>query len=281
MTRAIIDTHVHLGTAEWMEGSLGPYRASAERFFGTTFATETVEEMAARYDRLEMTGLLLGWDAERHTGAPALPNRLIADIVARHPDTFVGFGSVDPLRPDAANRVAEVAGLGLLGIKLHPTLQGFDPAAAEVQPFFAAVAAAGLRILTHVGMSALGAGQPGGQGLRLDVAQPWRFDRIAAEYPEMPIMLAHLGAPWEAEAMAMVLHKANLFTDFSGWKLRYLPEAVLRDMRGRLSGQGCFGTDYPMFDPEGHLADFRALGLPAAVEERILGGNARRFLGLG
>ena len=80
--------------------------------------------------------------------------------------------------------------------------------------------------------------------------------------------------------MAMVLHKSNLFTDFSGWRIKYLPEAVVRDMRGRLSHQICFGSDYPMFDPGGHLEDFKALGLAPEVEARVLAGNARRFLGL-
>ena len=280
MARAIIDTHVHLATPEWLEGSLAPYRESVEQFFGISFSPVSVEEMARRYDMLDMTGLLLGWDAERNTGRPGIPNARIAGIVADHPETFVGFGSVDPLRPDARERVAEVRDLGLLGVKLHPTMQGFDPSDEALLPFFTAVAAAGLRILTHVGNSALGAGQPGGAGLRIDVAQPHRFDRIAAEFPDTPIMLAHLGAPWEQETLAMVLHKSNLYTDISGWKLKYLPEAVRRDMRGRLAGQVCFGSDYPMFDPGVQLEDFRGLGLPDDAAAAILGGNARRFLGL-
>jgi predicted TIM-barrel fold metal-dependent hydrolase len=280
MTRAIIDTHVHLGTREWLEGSLGPYGASAEAFFGTTFAPVTVEDMAARYDELDVTAVLLAWDAERHTGRPGVSSATVAGVVARFPDTFIGFGSVDPLRPDALDRVAEVGDLGLAGLKLHPTMQGFDPAADAVLPFFAAVAGAGLRVLTHVGMSALGAQEPGGMGLRLDVARPSRMDRVAAEFPDLNIMLAHLGAPWEAETLAMVLHKANLFTDISGWRLRYLSDAVRRDMRGRLRRQICFGSDYPMFDPGTQLDDFAELGLADDVAADVLGNNARRFLGL-
>ncbi len=279
MVREIVDVHVHLAGPEWLRDGIGPYLDSVAEFFGPPIE-EAIEATAARYDELGMTGVLLGWDAERHTGLPPVPNRLVADYVERYPETFVGFGSVDPLRPDAAHRVAEVAGLGLVGLKLHPTMQGFDPSADEVMPFFAAAAAAGLRILTHVGTSGLGARRPGGQGLRIDLAQPQRVDRAAAEFPELPILLAHLGAPWEAETLAMALHKTNVYTDVSGWKLKYLPEQVKRDMRGRLRHQVCFGSDYPMIDPATQLTDLRAMELPADVEAAVLGGNAHRFLGL-
>ena len=92
MTRPVIDVHVHLATSEWLEGSIGPYRHSAEAFFGKTFTPVGVEDMVARYDALDMIGLLLGWDAERHTGLPAIANTRIADIVDAYPETFIGFG---------------------------------------------------------------------------------------------------------------------------------------------------------------------------------------------
>ncbi len=280
MVRAVVDTHVHLASPDWLEGSIGPYLESVIEFFGAPIA-EPVEATAARYDALDVTGVLLGWDAERHTGQPAVPNEAIAAIQAHYPDTFVGFGSVDPLRPDVADRVQAVADLGLAGLKLHPTMQSFDPSADEVMPFFAAAAEAGLRILTHVGTSGLGARRPGGRRLRIDLAQPQRVDRAAAEFPEMPFMLSHLGAPWEAETLAMALHKTNVYTDFSGWKVKYLSDGVRRDMRGRLRHQICFGSDYPMIDPAEQLADVKALGLDPDVEAAVLGGNARRYLGLG
>ncbi len=277
--RTVVDVHVHLATPEWLDGAIGPYLPSVEAFFGRAIEPETVTQTAARYDALGAAAVLLGWDAERHTGRPAIPNQAIADAVARHPDTFIGFGSVDPRRPDAADRVREVRDLGLVGMKLHPTMQGFDPAADEFLAFCEEVAAAGLHVLTHVGNSGLGAGQPGGQGLRIDVAQPQRLDRAAAAFPETNFLLAHLGAPWEAETLAMALHKSNVYTDISGWKVKYLPDAVRRDLRGRLRRQVCFGSDYPMFDPAQQLADVRAMDLDPEVEAGLLGDNARRFLG--
>lgn len=276
----IIDTHVHLATEAWVEGSLGPYRASVEQYFRRPIVTRSVEAMAAEYDAAGMVGILLGWDTERAGGRPAIPNDLIAAICRRFQDRFIGFGSVDPLRPGAVAELERFPDLGLTGLKVHPTMQAFDPSSDEVQAFFEAAARLQLRIITHAGMSAIGAGRPGGQGLRIDLARPVLFDRVAAQYPEMPVMLAHLGAPWEAETMAMALHKSNVYIDISGWKAKYLPQTFLRDTRGRLRDQVCFGSDYPMFDPEEHLNDVRALDLGATVNDNLMHHNARRFLGL-
>jgi predicted TIM-barrel fold metal-dependent hydrolase len=275
-----VDFHVHLPTQAWVCGCIGEYLDSAERYFGRRPETITVEDFVALYAREDLVGVLLGWDAERATGRAPLANADVAEVCAGSDGTLVGFGSVDPARPDALSRVAEIAGLGLRGVKLHPTLQDFDPGDDRWLPFFDAIAEAGLMVLTHAGTSGLGAGEPGGQGLRIDVARPLLFDRIAARHPGMPIVLAHVGWPWHLEALAMALHKSNVYLDISGWKYRYLPEDVVREMRRRLVGQFVFGTDYPMFDPAACLEEFDALGLPEPAASRILRDNAVELLGL-
>ncbi len=275
-----MDMHVHLATKDWVEGSMGPYRASVERYFNIRMNPVSLEDMVEEYRRARVGALLLGWDAERHTRRPPLANAAVADICRRYADVFYGFGSVDPHRADALDRVREVADLGLLGLKLHPTLQGFAPDDPSLARFFEEAARLNLRLLVHTGTSGVGAGEPGGQGLALDLCRPMRLDSLAARYPEMPILLAHVGWPWHLEALAMALHKTNVSIDISGWKYRYLPPEVLRDMKGRLSHQFCFGTDYPMFRLADQLASVDDLGLAAEVRDRLLKGNARRFLGL-
>jgi predicted TIM-barrel fold metal-dependent hydrolase len=239
-------------------------------------APPSIDELLALYDRLDLGGVLLGWDAEGRE----IDNAELAAICRGSGGRFVGFGSVDPGRPDALERLARFPSLGLRGLKLHPTLQAFDPGDDRFLPFFDAAAELGLVLLTHAGTSGLGAGEPGGQGLRIDLARPLLLDRIAARHPRMPVVLAHVGWPWHLEAVAMALHKSNVFLDISGWKYRYLPEDVRREMPRRLRGQFLFGTDYPMFDPEACLAELEALGLPEDVAGAILRDNAAALLGL-
>lgn len=277
---ATVDMHVHLPVPEWLEGALGPYLQSAERYFRKQVTARPMEDVAAEYEKLDMVGVLLAWDAETTTGRPPLSNELVAGVVKRFPGRFVGFGSVDPHRPDAAERVQRLPDLGLQGLKLHPTVQAFDPSSDEAMHIFEAAAHASLAVITHTGMSGLGAGCPGGLGLRIDLARPILLDRAAAAFPEMPIVLAHAGWPWHLEALAMALHKTNVFIDISGWRYRYLPPEVLRDMKGRLSSQFLFGTDIPMFSPADLLKEFAALELPGEVATKVLSENGSRLLKL-
>jgi predicted TIM-barrel fold metal-dependent hydrolase len=274
-----VDMHVHLPTAEWVCGCVGDYLDSIERYFGRRPEPHGIDELIARYEALDVAGVLLGWDAERATGKPPIANEDLAAVCRQANGRFVGFGSVDPARPDAVDRLARFPELGLRGLKLHPTLQDFDP--GDHLPFFDAAAELGLVVLTHAGTSGLGAGEPGGQGLRIDLARPLLLDRIAARHRHMPIVLAHVGWPWHLEALAMALHKSNVFLDISGWKYRYLPDEVKREMARRLRGQFCFGTDYPMFDPEACLDEFEQLALPGDVSRLVLRDNAAGLLGLG
>ena len=266
--------HVHLPTGDWVCGCVGHYADSIERYFGKRPQPHSVEELVALYERLDLVGALLGWDAQGRT----LDNAEIARICEG--GRFVGFGSVDPNREDAIDRLAHFPSLGLRGLKLHPTLQEFDPGDDRYLEFFDAAAALGLIVLTHAGTSGLGAGEPGGQGLRIDLARPILLDRIAARHPGMKIVLAHVGWPWHLEAVAMALHKSNVYLDISGWKYRYLPEEVRREIPRRLRRQFLFGTDYPMFDPEACLAEFDRLELPPDVASAVLRDNAAELLGL-
>jgi uncharacterized protein len=270
-----VDMHVHLPTGDWVCGCVGHYLDSVERYFGRRPEPHSIEELVALYERLDLVGVLLGWDAQGRE----IPNDGLSLTCAGSGGRFVGFGSVDPNRPDALERLARFPSLGLRGLKLHPTLQAFDPGEERFQPFFDAAAELGLIVLTHAGTSGLGAGEPGGQGLRIDLARPLAYDRIAARHPGMTVVLAHVGWPWHLEAVAMALHKTNVILDISGWRYRYLPDEVKREMTRRLRAQVCFGTDYPMFDPEACLEEIAALELGDA-EAAVLRDNAVRILGL-
>ena len=275
-----IDIHTHIPRPP----HLAPSRRAAQmaQYFRSPVMGMSVEEMVELYRRLQMMAVVFDVDATSTDASPGVGNDYVAEVQQRYPDVLIGWASVDPWQGRAAIQELEraVTALGLRGLKLHPTMQGFDPADDRFLPFFDAAAELGLVVLTHAGTSGLGAGEPGGQGLRIDLARPLLLDRVAARHPQMPIVLAHVGWPWHLEALAMALHKSNVVLDISGWRYRYLPEDVRREMARRLRGQFCFGTDYPMFDPEACLDELSALGLPDEAERRVLRDNAAALLGL-
>ena len=281
MAAAAIDFHVHLPTPDWLDGSMAGYVEAAEAYFRSPVQRATLPDLAARYRGLDLRAVLLAWDAETATGRPRVPNETVADACREYPDVFTGFGSVDPHKGDAAvAEVANIAALGLRGVKFHPSLQAFAPDDPACQPLFAACQDHGLLALFHTGTSGIGAGQPGGQGIGLDYARPIRLDAVAAAHPGLTVVAAHFGWPWHMELMAMALHKTNVYIDISGWSPRRIPAEVLRELRGRLAGQFLWGSDYPFISPERCLSELEALDLPPEVMTAVLHDNAARVLRL-
>lgn len=273
-----VDFHVHLPTPDWLDGSMAGYVEAAEAYFRSTVERQSLEQLAGKYRALDVQAVLLAWDAETATGRPRVPNETVAEAVSAHPDAFTGLGSVDPHKgPAAVEEVANIAALGLRGVKFHPSLQAFSPDDPEFGPVWAACEEHGLLALFHTGTSGIGARQPGGQGIRIDYAHPLRLDAVAAAHPRLTVVAAHFGWPWHMDLLAMALHKTNVFIDISGWAPKRIPAEVVRELKGRLADQFVWGSDFPFISPERCLAELDEMGIAG---DALLRGNAARILGL-
>ena len=272
-----IDFHVHLPTPDWLDGSMDGYVEAAEAYFRSTVERQSLGELADKFRALDVLAVLLAWDAETATGRPRVPNETIAAACLEYPDAFTGLGSVDPHKPSAVDEVAHIAALGLRGVKFHPSLQAFAPDDPTYWPVFAACERHGLLALFHTGTSGIGARQPGGQGIRIDYAHPLKLDAVAAAHPELTVVAAHFGWPWQMDLIAVALHKTNVYIDISGWSPKRIPPEVIRELKGRLSGQFLWGSDFPFIAPERCLAELDELGLASPA---LLRDNAARVLGL-
>ena len=277
MSLRAIDFHVHLPTPDWLDGSMDGYVEAAEAYFRSTVERQSLGELADKYRALDVLAVLLAWDAETATGRPRVPNETIAAACLEYPDAFTGLGSVDPHKPSAVDEVARIAELGLRGVKFHPSLQAFAPDDPKYWPVFAACERHGLLALFHTGTSGIGARQPGGQGIRIDYAHPLKLDAVAAAHPELTVVAAHFGWPWQMDLIAVALHKTNVYIDISGWSPKRIPPEVIRELKGRLSGQFLWGSDFPFIAPERCLAELDELGLASPA---LLRDNAARVLGL-
>ena len=275
-----IDCHVHPSTAEYLQGSIGPYMDDLCHHFRLDIPVRTVDGMAADYEG--MRGVLLAWDAETATGRPPVTNDWVAGVCRRYPERFIPFASVDPWKGEAAVAEARraVRELGMKGFKFQQAAMAFVPSDERFSPLWEEIASLGVPCLFHVGTTGMGAGTPGGSGFQLDFVRPIHVDAVAARFPTLTIICAHPAFPWQLEMNAIALHKANVYTDLSGWAPRYFPPELVREVGGRLQDKTLFGTDYPFILPERWLREFSDLGLSEAVTEKVLWGNAERLLGL-
>ncbi|KQX14825.1 4-hydroxyphenyl-beta-ketoacyl-CoA hydrolase [Streptomyces sp. Root431] len=278
-----IDFHVHVEQdahgrlaldAELMDASAAYFRSGQDR-------TPTVERLAAYYRERRMAAVIFTVDAATGLGHPALSSEEIAAAAAEHPDVLVPFGSVDPHRPDAVARArALVLDHGVRGFKFHPSLQAFAPNEREHYPLYAALQELGVPALFHTGQTGIGAGLPGGRGIKLRYSDPMLLDDVAADFPGLTIILAHPSVPWQDEAISIATHKANVHIDLSGWSPKYFPPQLVRAAGSFLRHKVLFGSDFPVVTPDRWLADFDALDIKPEVRPLILKENAARLLNL-
>ncbi len=181
------------------------------------------------------------------TGEPAVPieeqNRLIGEAVKRFPDRLIGFFSVDPRRPNALELFQRgVEDWGLRGLKLHPS-SGWYPYDEVAFPLYEQCAAYKFPLIIHTG------GQPA--PMRSRFGRPVYVDDVAAQFPTLPIIMAHCGFGWWEEALMVCNIKANCHVDISGWQQAYArnPEYFYGVFRQILDTLGpwrvIFGTDGP------------------------------------
>lgn len=279
-----LDVHVHVEADEHGHLSLDQelLDASAAHFRSGENRTPTVADLAERYRAAGMAAVVFTVDASTATGHPALSSEEIAETAARHADVLIPFGSVDPRQGDAAVRRARrlVESCGVRGFKFHPSLQGFAPDEPRYAPLWATLEELGVPALFHTGQNGIGAGLPGGRGIKLRYSNPLLLDDVAADFPGLTVILAHPSVPWQAEAISMATHKSNVYLDLSGWRPKYFPPELVRAAGGILSHKVLFGSDYPLITPERWIEDFRGLGVAEELLPGILKGNAARVLGL-
>jgi predicted TIM-barrel fold metal-dependent hydrolase len=117
--------------------------------FGADLHTWSYEDMIEEYHEVGIgRAILLGWDAETNTGNPPVPNDYVAEVRDQHPDFFVGFGSVDPLKSDCAEEARRcVEDLDLSGFKFQQIAQGFDPSDPEHEELFSTIEDLGVPVV--------------------------------------------------------------------------------------------------------------------------------------
>jgi predicted TIM-barrel fold metal-dependent hydrolase len=274
---AAIDVHVHLEPAAQQAEA----DAAARRYFGESGAPRDPQALADYYRSRHMAFVVFTVD-ERLTGRAHVSNDDVVRFAEEHADVAIPFASVDPTRGREAVREARrlVDGGLVRGLKLHPPVQQFVPNDRIAYPVYEVFAEAKLPVLFHTGHSGIGAGVPGGAGIRLKYGNPMPIDDVAVDFPELPIVLAHPSFPWQDEAISICLHKPTVYIDLSGWSPKYFPPQLVQYANTRLKEKVLFGSDYPWITPDRWLADFAAIGIRDEVRPLILKENAARLLGL-
>ncbi|HEX4095084.1 MAG TPA: amidohydrolase family protein, partial [Caulobacteraceae bacterium] len=242
----------------------------------------TIAETAAYYRERKMAAVIFTVDSEAEMGITRIMNEEVVEVAQENNDVLIPFASIDPHKGKMGVREARrlIEEFGVRGFKFHPTTQGFYPNDRMAYPLYEVIQDAGLPALFHTGQTGAGAGAPGGMGLRLKYSNPMHLDDVAADFPELTIIMAHPSFPWQEEALAVATHKPKCFIDLSGWSPKYFPPILVQYANSLLKDRMLFGTDFPVLDPDRWLRDFEQLPIKPEVRPLIMKENAIRMLGL-
>ena len=279
-----IDIHTHAETST----RILPDAAEAEsleargRYFRYEVKHPTIAQMASYYRERKIAFVIFTVDHERGMGIRRISNEEVAESAAEHGDIAIPFASIDPARGKMGVREARrlIKDFGVRGFKFHPIIQGFAPNDHDVYPLYEVIAEAGLPALFHSGQTGIGAGMRGGGGLRLKYGNPLFLDDVAADFPDLPIISAHPGVPWQDEQLSVALHKPNVYIDLSGWSPKYFEPKLVQYTNTLLKDKVLFGSDNPVIMPDRWLAEFDKLAIKPEVKPLIIKENAARLLKL-
>lgn len=215
-----------------------------------------------------------------------IPNEDVADHVALAPDRLLFFASIDPLKPGYMEELEKChQQFGAVGVKLAPLYQNVHPGDPRCYEIYTYCVKHGLPILFHAGTSFV-------SGTPLEYSRPIHFDAVAVDFPDLRMVLAHLGHPWEGETIAVIRRHANVYCDLSA--LYYRPWQFYNSMRllveYKAEKKVLFGSDFPFATTTDSLNGVRGVNnilagsglpiVPSEVIEGIIHRNSLELLGL-
>ena len=278
----IVDCHTHAGRYEHFSETFHREIAIARGDDTPVMDIDFDDHLSAcePVDR----AVVLAFEAP-HSGID-VPNDYVAEYVKRAPEKFIGFCSVDVTDPDPAAEVERCVGdLGLRGVKLGPVYQGYHPMDHRILPVYERAQRLGVPVLIHQGTTFP-------RRAPLKYAHPILLEDVALGFPDLKIVIAHLGHPWEADTIVLIRKQPNVYSDVSG--LWYRPWQFYNSMmlawEYGVTHKLLFGTDYPFTRADEtlhklrHMCDFlegtRLPRVPAEAIEDIIHRDTLTLLGI-
>lgn len=235
----IIDVHTHAW--QYPEHFDDNFRRQANRAKGGDDFDLTVTLEAYRAGGGSLADRVVVFGGKARLSGLWVDDDYVASYVAQDPERLIGFLSLDPTQDGwEAEMERGHRELGLRGIKLLPMYAGFYPHDERLDPMWRYASEHGLPVLLHAGTTFVSQAP-------LDCTMPRHIDPVATRFPEVKIILAHLGHPYEGECAVVVRKHPNVYTDLSA--LHYRPfqlyQSLMLVQEYGVWSKVLFGTDYP------------------------------------
>jgi uncharacterized protein len=278
----IIDCHSHWATEKGYIFRTKEELENQEKIWRTPVKYFTEDEQADYFRKsnarvildMSFTKFLPIEDMRAHHDYALAFQRKNLDVVLGH---WLQF---DPKRAEESIkefRRCVDAKLGFIGFCVNGQVTGVPASDPLWAPFYKTSIDAGLPVMILTGLTGIGQNTRGGLGIVLDDGHPRHIDAVAAKFPELNILAARPGYPWQDEMIAIMRHKKNVFYELHGWGPRQFDASLKKEIRGRLQDRIMFGCDFPVLRYEKVVADWQSEGYAEDVLNKVFHENAKAY----
>jgi predicted TIM-barrel fold metal-dependent hydrolase len=250
----IVDVHSHAW--QYPDHFSDDFRSQAQAARGGVEVDLTVEYETYRERAVEETVTVVFGGKARRSGL-WVDDTFVAQYVKQDEERLIGFLSVDPTQHGWEEELRHGhQELGMKGIKLLPMYAGFRPCDRVLDPLWQYATQHHLPVLLHTGTTFISQAP-------LECTLPRHLDDVAMRYPEVRIIMAHLGHPYEGECIVTIRKHRNVYADISA--LHYRPfqlyQSLMLVQEYGVWNKLLFGTDYPFTDVNASVAGVKALNM--------------------
>lgn len=257
----IIDFHTHVYPDRLADKAT---RATCDFYGLDTNQTGTVDMLLQKGGAAGVTHYVLLPVAVHPHGVRNV-NEFIAGQIVQHPE-FYGFGTVHPDMDDMNGELEYIRASGLIGVKLHPDMQGINTDDERLFSLYEWLQEANMPLFVHCGDE------------RRDFSHPRHLRRVIDRFDRLTVIAAHLGGWSKWDEAVEYLKDTNCYLDISSCMMFLPPRRVVDYVRAYGAHRVLFGTDFPIWDAASEVKNLMALPLTDEEKEQIFFRNAQGIL---
>jgi predicted TIM-barrel fold metal-dependent hydrolase len=182
------------------------------------------------------------------------------------PDRFYPFFLANPREENVCDQLEMVVEkYGFKGVKLHPSFLGFAADDHDwVYPIAAKARELKICIMVHSDPSIY--------------ATPWQVGLLAMDFPEVPVVMAHMGfvdVIYNDAAINMAKRAPNLYLETCGVSAEAKVAQAVREIG---ASRVLYGSDMPFHDPAFDMARIEYAKISPEEKKLVMGENAKKLL---
>jgi predicted TIM-barrel fold metal-dependent hydrolase len=254
MTPVIVDCHTHVWESPDQLGKAGAQRGKPQAAAMDANSEPSPDASTDHHMRAgaPVTKSFVLAFKSRYLGAE-IPVTFVASYVRQHPDRLIGVAGIDPTNLNEA--MADIArahdDLGFSAITVSPAAQDFHPADSRAMQVFGEAARLKMPVFLHQGFHTCVAS-------KMEFGRPALLDEVAREFPQLKLVIAHMGYPWVEECVVLLGKHENVFADVSSLSRRpwQAYNALLSAYQYGVMDKLLFGSDFPFTTPTAAIESF-------------------------